>query len=137
MLAGNGVVVLKFFLHISHGEQTQRLQERIDTPDKHWKLSAADFEERAFWTQYQQAYQDILRHTSHKHAPWYVIPADHKWYRNLAISKVLAEALSSLKMDYPTPGFDPAGIELRSESPKAAAKQVAARVAKKATPKKA
>ncbi|SEF97740.1 polyphosphate:nucleotide phosphotransferase, PPK2 family [Bryocella elongata] len=123
-LTDNGVVILKFFLHISHGEQTQRLQERIDTPSKHWKLSPADFEERPFWPKYQQAYEEILRHTSPKHAPWFVIPADHKWYRNLAISKILVDALSSMKLEYPVATFDPSGIKLGKESPKAAAKQV-------------
>jgi PPK2 family polyphosphate:nucleotide phosphotransferase len=128
-LADSGVVILKFFLHISHAEQTQRLQERIDTPDKRWKLSPADFEERPFWPKYQEAYEEILRKTSARHAPWFVIPADHKWYRNLAISKILVDALSGLKLEYPKAAFDPSGIKLSSESPKAAAKQVKARAA--------
>lgn len=128
-LIDSGVVILKFFLHISHAEQTKRLQERIDMPNKRWKLSPADFEERPFWPKYQEAYEQILRHTSLKHAPWFVIPADHKWYRNLAISKVLVDALSGLKLEYPKPAFDPSGIKLSSESPKAAAKQVKARAA--------
>jgi PPK2 family polyphosphate:nucleotide phosphotransferase len=126
-LADSGVVILKFFLHISHKEQTRRLQERIDTPDKRWKLSPADFEERPFWPRYEQAYEQILRHTSHRQAPWFVIPSDHKWYRNLAISKILVDALSALKLQYPTATFDPSGIKLSDESPKAAAKQVKAR----------
>lgn len=126
-LTDNGVVILKFFLHISHKEQTERLQERIDTPSKHWKLSPSDFEERPFWPKYQEAYEEILRRTSPKHAPWFVIPSDHKWYRNAAISKVLDDALSGLKMEYPKAAFDPSGIKLSSESPKAAARQVQAR----------
>ena len=122
-LADNGTLILKFFLHISHAEQTRRLQSRIDTPDKHWKLSAADFAERAFWPKYVDAYENILRHTSHKHAPWFVIPSDHKWFRNVAISAILVEALKSLKLDYPKPTFDPTGLNLSDESPKTAARK--------------
>jgi PPK2 family polyphosphate:nucleotide phosphotransferase len=126
-LANEDVLVLKFYLHISRDEQTERLQSRIDTPDKYWKLSPADFEERRFWPKYIDAYQDILRHTSHKHAPWFVIPSDHKWYRNVAISSVLVEAMRNLKLKYPPPTFNPEGIDLRKESPARVAKQAKAR----------
>ena len=85
----NNVVILKFFLHISHEEQTRRLQARLDDPDKQWKLSPSDFAERKFWPQYQDAYEELLSTTSRKHAPWFVIPADHKWQAHLAISDVL------------------------------------------------
>jgi PPK2 family polyphosphate:nucleotide phosphotransferase len=129
-LADEGTVILKFFLHISRQEQTARLQSRIDTPDKRWKLSPADFAERQYWSQYQHAYQDILSHTSHKHAPWFVIPSDHKWYRNLAISKVIVEALRSLKLQYPKPTFNPQGIDLHHETPAQAAQQAANRSTK-------
>jgi len=111
-LADNGVVILKFLLHISHEEQTARLQSRLDDPDKHWKLSAADFEERKFWRQYQSAYNDILSATSRRHAPWFIIPADHKWYRNIAISEILVDALKALKLTYPAPTLDPKTIKL-------------------------
>jgi len=111
-LADNGVIILKFLLHISREEQTARLQSRLDDADKHWKLSAADFEERKFWNQYQSAYNDILSATSHKHAPWFVIPADNKWYRNIAISEILVDALKGLKLDYPSPTLDPKTIKL-------------------------
>jgi PPK2 family polyphosphate:nucleotide phosphotransferase len=111
-LHDNGTIVLKFFLHISHAEQTRRLQARLDDPKKHWKFSAADLAERKFWPEYQTAYEDILRHTSHKSAPWFVIPSDHKWYRNLAISAILAEALDSLKLKYPEPTVDVSKIKL-------------------------
>jgi len=111
MLHDNGTVVLKFFLHISHAEQTRRLQARLDDPKKHWKFSAADLAETKFWDQYQAAYEDILRHTSHKTAPWFVIPSDHKWYRNLAISTILVEALDSLKLKYPEPTMDVSKIK--------------------------
>jgi PPK2 family polyphosphate:nucleotide phosphotransferase len=122
-LTDNNVIVLKFFLHISHAEQTARLQDRIDTPDKRWKLSPADFAERTFWPQYQTAYEDILRYTSRKQAPWFVIPADNKWYRNIAISQILVDVMQSLKLEYPKPTFDPKGIKLTKETPAVAAKK--------------
>jgi PPK2 family polyphosphate:nucleotide phosphotransferase len=112
MLADNGVLILKFFLHISQEEQTARLQSRLDTPDKHWKLSAADFKERQYWHKYQHAYNDLIAATSHRHAPWFVIPADHKWYRDLAISKVLVDTFEGLKLSYPAPTLDPKSIKL-------------------------
>jgi PPK2 family polyphosphate:nucleotide phosphotransferase len=126
-LANEGTIVLKFFLHISHEEQTERLQSRIDTPDKRWKLSPADFAERQYWGKYIDAYEDVLRHTSTRHAPWFVIPSDHKWYRNVAISSVLVEAMKSLKLKYPVPSFNPEGIDLKKETAAAVAKQTAAR----------
>jgi PPK2 family polyphosphate:nucleotide phosphotransferase len=106
MLAANGTVILKFFLHISHAEQTRRLKARLDEPDKQWKISESDFAERKLWPDYQSAYQDVLNRTSRKHAPWFVIPADHKWYRNVAISRIIVDALDSLKMKYPKPTVD-------------------------------
>lgn len=112
MLARNGVIILKFFLHISRAEQRRRLAERLQDPDKHWKLSEADFRERKFWDEYTLAYEDIFESTSVKHAPWFVIPSDFKWHRNLAISKVLVDTMSSLKMKYPKATFDPAGVTL-------------------------
>ncbi len=123
-LTDNDVVLLKFLLHISRDEQTRRLQARIDDPSKHWKLSPADFSERQFWPDYMDAYEDILRETSKKHAPWFVIPADHKWFRNVAISGLLVEALDGLKLSYPDPSFDPSGIDLKAESPKQVARNV-------------
>jgi PPK2 family polyphosphate:nucleotide phosphotransferase len=112
MLVDNGICVLKFFLNISHDEQTRRLQARIDAPDKHWKLSAGDFAERKFWDKYQDCYEDIFERTSQKHAPWFVIPADHKWYRNVAISGILAEALSGMKLKYPVSTIDVSTLKL-------------------------
>jgi PPK2 family polyphosphate:nucleotide phosphotransferase len=111
-LADNNVVILKFLLHISHEEQTRRLQARIDNPNKHWKLSAADFAERKFWPQYQQAYEDAIAATSHKHAPWFVIPSDHKWQRDVAISGIVVEAMDRLKLKYPAPSILPSEIKL-------------------------
>jgi len=107
MLADSGVVILKFFLHISHAEQGRRLQSRLDDKDKQWKISDADFRERLFWKQYTRAYEDLLTHTSRKQAPWFVVPADNKNYRNMVISEILVEAMSGLKLAYPKPNFDP------------------------------
>jgi PPK2 family polyphosphate:nucleotide phosphotransferase len=126
-LANQNVVILKFFLHISRDEQTERLQARIDTPDKRWKLSPADFEERQYWPKYMEAYDEVLSHTSPSHAPWFVIPSDHKWYRNVAISTILVEAISRLKLKFPAPTFNPEGIDLKKESPAKVAKQAKAR----------
>ena len=112
MLVDNDVLVLKFFLHISRDEQTRRLQARIDKDAKHWKLSDADIHERKFWPQYRREYDRILSTTSHKHAPWFVIPSDHKWYRNLTISEILLQAISSLKLKYPKPTMDISRIRL-------------------------
>jgi len=126
-LADNDVAIVKFFLHISHAEQTRRLQSRIDDPDKHWKLSPADFEERQFWGKYTNAYEDILTHTSRKHAPWFVIPADNKWFRNVAISEILVDLLKGMNLKYPKPTFNPTGIKLSDETSKTAAAKVNAR----------
>jgi len=108
----SGVLILKFFLHISRAEQKSRLQERLDDPDKHWKLAQSDFQERKFWSRYQAAYEDLISYTSRKHAPWFVIPADHKWYRNVVISSILVGAMDSLKLSYPKPTFDPSTVKL-------------------------
>lgn len=112
MLADNGVVVLKFFLHISYEEQTRRLAARLDDAKKHWKISDSDFSERKLWPDYQSAYQDMLGRTSRKDAPWFVIPADHKWYRNVVISEILVRAMDEMKLKYPKPTFDPAKVKL-------------------------
>ena len=130
MLADNGVVILKFFLHISRDEQTRRLQARIDDPDKHWKLTPADFAERKFWPDYMEAYEEILSATSHKHAPWFVIPADHKWFRNIAISHILVDALEGLKLKYPAPTVDPKTLKLEETELKPAKKKSAGKKVK-------
>jgi PPK2 family polyphosphate:nucleotide phosphotransferase len=111
-LAENKVVLLKFFLHISEDEQTRRLQARIDDPDKHWKISPADFAERKFWPKYQEAYEDLLGATSHKHAPWFIIPANCKWQRDLAISEIVVGAMRDLKLKYPAPQMPPDEMKL-------------------------
>jgi PPK2 family polyphosphate:nucleotide phosphotransferase len=112
MLADNNVLILKFYLHISRDEQTRRLQSRIDDAKKHWKLSEADLHERKFWPQYMDAYNEILSTTSHKHAPWFVIPSDNKWYRNIAISTIIVDLMRSLKLQYPSPTVDASAIKL-------------------------
>lgn len=103
MLAENGTLILKFFLHISKDEQKERLQARLDDPKKHWKFNLGDLNERKLWDEYQQAYEDAINKTSTKYAPWYVVPANRKWYRDLVISTVLVDALKGLKMKYPKP----------------------------------
>lgn len=125
MLTGNGVTILKFFLHISREEQTRRLQERIDEPKKRWKLAVSDFEERPFWDDYVRAYEEILRITSKKHAPWFVIPADSKPYRNVAISGIILQAMERMRLRYPRPTFNPSGLNLKDETPQQAARAVA------------
>jgi len=112
MLVDNDIVILKFFLHISADEQARRLQSRLDDPEKHWKLDPADFRERQFWDSYQAAYENVLTITSRKHAPWFVIPSDHKWYRNLAISAILVETMRSLGLRFPRSTVDPSKLTL-------------------------
>ena len=112
-LEANGTHVLKFFLHISKDEQLRRFKQRLDEPQSRWKISEADYEERKFWKDYQEAYQDALSRTSTKHAPWFVIPANHKWFRNLVISRMVAESLESLKMKFPEPTVNIKDIKRR------------------------
>lgn len=100
-LTNNGTKILKFFLNVSKDEQKRRFMERIENPAKNWKLSPSDVKERGFWNEYQAAYEDMLNSTSTKHAPWYVIPADKKWYSRVVISQVIVEAMESLDLKYP------------------------------------
>jgi PPK2 family polyphosphate:nucleotide phosphotransferase len=106
LLAENNVTILKFFLHISKDEQKKRFQERLDDPAHQWKISPADFAERKFWDQYVEAYEEALTKCSTATAPWYIIPANHKWFRNLAISKIVAQTLEDFHMKFPKPAFD-------------------------------
>jgi len=98
----NGTVIIKFFLHISKEEQRQRLLSRIDDKTKNWKFSSADIKERQYWEEYQRNYQETISETSTKQAPWYVIPADKKWFARLLISEVIVKTMESLKLEYPT-----------------------------------
>ena len=97
----NGIAVVKFFLHLSRKEQKRRFMERLDTPDKNWKFSSADVKEREFWDAYQDAYEDMIRHTASKHAPWYVVPADNKWFTRLVVSHAVVDALQGMNLKYP------------------------------------
>ncbi|MBI3768626.1 MAG: polyphosphate kinase 2 family protein [Deltaproteobacteria bacterium] len=103
ILIENGTVVLKFFLHVSKDEQCARLQARLDDPTKQWKFSLKDVEERKLWPRYQKAYECLLGHCSTRRAPWHVIPANHKWYRNLAVADILVETIRALDCKYPRP----------------------------------
>jgi PPK2 family polyphosphate:nucleotide phosphotransferase len=100
-LAHNGVLVRKFFLHLSRGEQRKRFLERLDDPQKNWKFSMADVAERAYWKDYQQAYEELIQETAAKHAPWYIVPADNKWYSRMVVSAAIIETLESLKLEFP------------------------------------
>jgi PPK2 family polyphosphate:nucleotide phosphotransferase len=106
MLAENRTRILKFYLHISPGEQLARFKQRLDDPARHWKISESDYSERALWPQYIEAYQDALAATSTSWAPWFVIPADHKWFRNLAISQIVADAMDDMGLKLPPPHVD-------------------------------
>jgi PPK2 family polyphosphate:nucleotide phosphotransferase len=112
-LAENGTIILKFFLHISKQEQKKRLEARIHDPSKEWKLSPADFEEREYWDEYQRAYEDALTRCSTKRCPWFIIPSNHKWFRNLAVSHIILRTLESLQMKYPKPAADIAKLRLQ------------------------
>ncbi len=101
-LARNGTAVVKFFLHVSRREQRARFLERIDEPETNWKFSLADVEERRRWDDYMDAYEDAIRHTSSEHAPWYVIPADHKWFARLAVAEAIRQRLEQLDLAFPT-----------------------------------
>lgn len=106
ILADEGTTTLKFFLHISKGEQKKRLQARLDERDKRWKFNVGDLKERKLWSAYMRAYEDAIGKTSTRWAPWYIVPADHKWYRNLVVATIMVETLKSLKMRYPEPKDD-------------------------------
>ena len=106
IMAENNVVMFKFFLHISKEEQALRLAERIADPQKNWKISISDITERAYWDDYATAYEDALTKCSTKRAPWYVIPSNKKWFRNLAVSQILADEIEGWNMEYPSPAAD-------------------------------
>ena len=105
-LARNGVIVLKFFLHVSKKEQKRRFLERIDDPLKNWKFSSNDANERDFWNDYMEAYEEMIQETATKHAPWYVVPADNKWFTRVVVAAAVIEALADLDLTYPQVGQD-------------------------------
>jgi PPK2 family polyphosphate:nucleotide phosphotransferase len=110
MLSDEGTIILKFFLHIDLDEQKERLQARLDDPNKLWKFRKGDLEERKLWPEYTKAYEDMLTKTSTRIAPWYIIPSNRKWYRNLVIGSILVETLKNINMKYPEPEEDLNGI---------------------------
>jgi PPK2 family polyphosphate:nucleotide phosphotransferase len=109
-LRQSGTHVLKFYLHISPEEQLRRFKERLDDPARNWKISESDYTEREFWPQYRAAYEEAMERTSTEHAPWYIIPADHKWFRNLAISQIVADTMQKMDLKMPAARVDLAAI---------------------------
>ncbi len=104
--SANDTHIVKFFLHISKDEQLKRFKERLDDPSKHWKISESDYTDRAQWDNYRKEFEDMLSKCSTEHAPWYVIPANHKWFRDLAVSQILVEYMEGLHMDFPEPSVN-------------------------------
>ena len=121
----NGITILKFFLHVSPQEQKKRFMERLDNPDKNWKFSAADVRERGRWADYMTAYEEMIRHTSTREAPWYVVPADHKWFTRLVVAAAIHDALEGMELAFPEVGeaklreLDAARAALVAEAPDA------------------
>jgi PPK2 family polyphosphate:nucleotide phosphotransferase len=113
ILSNNGVKILKFFLHISKDEQKRRLQSRLDNPSKHWKFDPADLAERELWDKYQQAYENAINACSTKWAPWYIVPSDYKWHRNIVITQKIIETLEQMKPSFPKIDFDPSKVVIK------------------------
>jgi PPK2 family polyphosphate:nucleotide phosphotransferase len=113
MLSESGVRIVKFFLYISKEEQAERLRLRLEDKTKNWKFSPADLKEREYWNQYVAAYNDVLRKCSTERAPWYAIPANRKWFRNLAVSDIMVHALEGMNLKYPKPVADLSGIQIK------------------------
>ncbi len=111
-LCAHNTTILKFFLHISRDEQKKRLQARLDNPKKNWKFSKNDLTERGYWKDYQQAYEAVLEQTSTDEAPWFVIPANHKWYRNWAVASIIRKTLETMDPQIPKADFDPTAIHI-------------------------
>lgn len=112
MLAEEGTTIVKIFLHISKDEQKNRLQARLDNPAKHWKINPDDLVDRARWDDFMAAYEDVISKTSTDVAPWYVVPANRKWYRNLCVARIMLDTLSKLDMEFPPINWDPATIRI-------------------------
>jgi len=113
MLADEGTTIVKIFLNISLDEQKERLQARLDEPEKNWKFNPRDLDDRALWPQFMTAYNEVLEKTSTAAAPWYVIPANRKWYRNIVVADIIAKTLRGLDMKYPPVNFDPDSITIK------------------------
>ena len=112
MLVEEGTTIVKMYLHISKEEQKHRLESRLANPAKHWKLNPEDLSDRARWDDFQKAYEDLMEKTSTEQAPWYIIPADRKWYRNLIVARIMVDTLRGLRMDFPKPTWDPASVKI-------------------------
>jgi polyphosphate kinase 2 (PPK2 family) len=110
MLVDEGTTILKFFLHISKDEQKSRLQSRLDRPEKHWKFFPDDLADRARWDDFETAYEDVFARTSTKDAPWFIIPADYKWYRDMCVSQIINNAMEGMDLKYPQVTWDPGKI---------------------------
>ena len=121
MLDDNGTRIVKFYLHISSEEQLERFERRLDDPMRHWKISESDYTERKLWPDYIEAFEDAMERTSTRHAPWYVIPSNHKWFRNLAISEIVADTLENMNLKLPPTQVDIAEIHRKYHA--AAARQ--------------
>ena len=120
-LVDNGTRILKFYLHISPVEQLERFKQRLDDPQRHWKISESDYFERELWSDYIDAFEEGMERTSTKHAPWYVIPSDHKWFRNLAISAIVADTMEDMDLKLPPTNVDI--VEIRRKYHAAAEEQ--------------
>ncbi|MFK7852040.1 MAG: PPK2 family polyphosphate kinase [Akkermansiaceae bacterium] len=112
MLAEEGTTIVKIYLHISKDEQKERLLSRLENPDKHWKFNPDDLKDRALWPKFMETYEDVLSKTSKDHAPWYVIPANRKWYRNLVVARIMVDTLKSLDMSFPEITWDPSKMSI-------------------------
>jgi PPK2 family polyphosphate:nucleotide phosphotransferase len=122
LLSQSGATILKFYLHISPEEQLARFKQRLDDRARHWKISESDYAERELWPQYVEAYEDAMALTSTRHAPWYVIPANHKWFRNLAVSQIIADTMDEMGLNLPPTRVDLADIRRRYHSAELKAK---------------
>ncbi len=112
MLAEEGTTIVKIFLHISKDEQKRRLESRLENPAKHWKVNPDDLVDRARWSEFMTAYEDVIGKTSTEHAPWYIVPADRKWYRNLCVARIMLDTLKKLDMEFPRIDWDPKTIKI-------------------------
>jgi PPK2 family polyphosphate:nucleotide phosphotransferase len=122
LLAESGTTILKFFLHISKEEQLARFAQRLDDPGRNWKISESDYSERELWDDYTDAFEDAIRATSTDAAPWYVIPSNHKWFRNLAVSQIIADTMADLGLAFPPPSVNVADIKRKYHAAVAQAK---------------
>jgi PPK2 family polyphosphate:nucleotide phosphotransferase len=123
MLHENGTRILKFYLHISPEEQLERFKQRLDDPSRHWKISERDYSERELWPDYIEAFEEAMERTSTRHAPWYVIPSNHKWFRNLAISEIVADTMEEMDLKLPPAQVDIAEIRRKYHAAAAAQKR--------------